>query len=127
MSPKKAREQIQFHIGAGFEVSEVHLRTMARILSANSTFMDPEYIEEQQSHWNGVPRDVAKETRISFMTPCLRLRWQYAQVLFIPPQFILTYPDRALEELETGVKPEKVASCNTCGKADCKLFCSSYV
>ncbi|KZV74815.1 hypothetical protein PENSPDRAFT_647598 [Peniophora sp. CONT] len=107
MSTKKAREQIQFHTGAGFEVSEVHLRTLARILSANSTFMDQDYIDEQQSHWNGISRDVAKETRISFMAPCLRLRWL------------------ALEELETGVKPKKIANCSACGKEGCKLFCSS--
>lgn len=124
MPKKKAREQIQFYVGAGFEVSEVHLRTMARILSANSTFMDPDYINEQQSHWNGISRDVAKETRISFMAPCLRLRWQWV-LTHVIHHYGLTCSRRTLEELETAVKPKKIVNCNTCGKEGCKLFCSS--
>ena len=76
MNHQKAREQLQFHMQSGIEVPEVHLRTYARILSANSDLLADELEEELQSHWGGISPEVAKETRISFITPCLRLRWR---------------------------------------------------
>lgn len=74
---RKAREQLQNHLGAAIQMPEHHLRTFARILSANSDLVDPEWKAELQSHWSGVPQDVIKETNISFIVPLLRLRWGY--------------------------------------------------
>lgn len=78
MTPRKAREELHFHLTHGIEMSEVHLRAWAQLLSANAAFVDKEYVDEQQSHWNGLSREQIKETRISFVAPCLRLRWRYA-------------------------------------------------
>ncbi|KAI0311544.1 hypothetical protein OF83DRAFT_1166299 [Amylostereum chailletii] len=102
-----AREKLQYHLRTGLQMSEVHMRTFARILASNSDLIDPDYKREMQSHWHGVSHDVAKETRISFVAPCLRLRW------------------RALEELETGVSLAKFTSCNKCGETGKKLTCGS--
>ncbi|KAI0311543.1 hypothetical protein OF83DRAFT_1287480 [Amylostereum chailletii] len=104
---RQAREKLQLHLRTGLEMPEVHMRTFARILSSNSDLLDPEYKTEMQSHWKGISREVAKETRISFVAPCLRLRW------------------RALEELETGVPPSKFTACNKCGETGKKLTCGS--
>ena len=76
MNARKAREQLQFHLQSGIEMFETHLRTFARVLSANSDLLDPEYKAELQSHWSGLSQDVIKETNISFIVPCLRLRWR---------------------------------------------------
>ncbi|KAI0085924.1 hypothetical protein BDY19DRAFT_963725 [Irpex rosettiformis] len=107
MNPRKAREELQRHLQSGIEMHETHLRTYARFLSANSDLLSDEYKEELQSHWSGLSPEVIKETNISFIVPCLRLRW------------------RTLEEITLGHKPEKIADCNKCGKAGCKLSCGS--
>ena len=76
MTERKAREQLHRHMQGGFEISDDHLRMWARILDANSTFLDPEHVNELQSHWNGIDAQVAAQTKISFISPCLRLRWR---------------------------------------------------
>lgn len=109
MTLRKAREELQDRLTRGVEMSPLHLRLWAQILSANSALVDKEYVEEIQSHWSGLTREQVAETRISFVAPCLRLRW------------------RAQEELETGVRPAKVMTCKKCGKDGCKLSCGKYV
>ncbi|EJD48437.1 hypothetical protein AURDEDRAFT_85720 [Auricularia subglabra TFB-10046 SS5] len=106
LNERKAREKLTFHLQSGIEVPDDHLRTWARILDANAALIDREYVDEAQSHWSGLSQEAIKETRISFVTPCLRLRW------------------RALEELETGVAPARWAKCRKCGKDGCKLSCA---
>ncbi|KAF9030311.1 hypothetical protein BDZ89DRAFT_672575 [Hymenopellis radicata] len=107
-SPRKVLEQLQEHLGSGIETPDAHLRTFARLLSYNSSLLDPTFVDELQSHWNGISHDVIKETRISFFVPCLRLRW------------------RALEEIESGIplKPPQT-TCNACGKPAERLICNS--
>ncbi|KZV81166.1 hypothetical protein EXIGLDRAFT_844820 [Exidia glandulosa HHB12029] len=105
MTDRKAAEKLHFHLTSGVSMSALHLRLWAQILDVNAQLVDKEYVEEQQSHWSGLSREQIKETGISFVVPCLRLRW------------------RTLEELETGVKPAKVVTCVKCGKDGCKLSC----
>lgn len=76
LSPKKLRAKLQWYLQSGNEVAEPHLRMFARLLSFNSGLIDPAYVEELQSHWSGLSRDVVKETNVSFFVPCLRLRWR---------------------------------------------------
>lgn len=75
-SAADVRKNLQFRFGIGEKVPDADLSTFARLLSHNAGLLDPDYTEELQSHWNGVPRDVAHETRISFFVPCLRPRFR---------------------------------------------------
>ncbi|ESK86290.1 ankyrin repeat and mynd domain-containing protein 2-like [Moniliophthora roreri MCA 2997] len=103
MSDEAAKEKINFYTGCSQEVSEDHLRTFVRVLDANADLLDTDYVEETQSHWKGVSKALAQQTRISFFSPCLRLRWS------------------ALEEVETGKKPWKADPlCAACGKKGMK-------
>jgi hypothetical protein len=76
MSPAAARKKLEYGLQTAVPFPEVHIRTLARVLDANSSFLDPSYVEELQSHWKGISREVEKETKISFITPCMRLRWR---------------------------------------------------
>lgn len=76
MNARKAREQLEHHIQSGLEMPQLHVRTFARFLSANSDLVDPEWKAEMQSHWSGLSQEVIKETNISFIAPMLRLRWK---------------------------------------------------
>jgi hypothetical protein len=87
MSAAEARKKLQYHLQIGVPFAEIHLRTLARVLDVNSTFLDPTYVEELQSHWKGVSRDVEKETKISFITPCMRMRWRYFRCLRTKPVY----------------------------------------
>lgn len=89
-------------------MQEEHIRFLARMLAYNSSLVDPDVVDEKQSHWNGVSRDVKAETRLSFFVPALRLRW------------------RALEEIETGIPPTVApTNCGKCGKKASKMMCAS--
>ena len=79
MNARNAREKLQRHLQDVIDISDSHLRMWARLLDANSTFLDPEYVKEMQSHWNGVQPEVAAQSKISFIVPCLRLRWRYVR------------------------------------------------
>ncbi|KAG9222180.1 hypothetical protein CCMSSC00406_0009007 [Pleurotus cornucopiae] len=107
-TPVEVNEEFKYHLQCGIETAEPHLRMFARMLSYNSTLLDPEWVNEQQSHWNGIQQDVKKETKISFIVPCLRLRW------------------RALQEIETGI-PIKILglTCHKCDQPAEKLICNS--
>ncbi len=109
-TPVEVNKAFKFHLQCGIGTAEPHLRMFARMLSYNSTLLDPAWVNEQQSHWNGIQQDVKKETKISFIVPCLRLRW------------------RALQEIETGI-PIKILglTCHKCDQPAEKLICNSYV
>ncbi|KAL4255330.1 MUB1/samB family protein [Pleurotus pulmonarius] len=107
-TPVEVNNAFKFHLQCGIGTAEPHLRMFARMLSYNSTLLDPAWVNEQQSHWNGIRQDVKKETKISFIAPCLRLRW------------------RALQEIETGI-PIKILglTCHKCDQPAEKLICNS--
>ncbi|KAL0952185.1 hypothetical protein HGRIS_008797 [Hohenbuehelia grisea] len=102
------RNKLKFHVGAGIETEEIHLRTFARLLSHNASLLDPKFSAKFQSHWKGISEAVKGETMISFFVPCLRLRW------------------RAMEEIEVG-KPIEIlgTTCPTCGVTADKLLCTA--
>ncbi|KAK7677844.1 hypothetical protein QCA50_019156 [Cerrena zonata] len=105
---KKVREKLQWHLTTGEEMGAAHLQMLARILSFNAELVDKDYVDEIQSHWNGISKDVASESKISFFVPCLRLRF------------------RALEQIETGITPNPERICAACGKStESKLMCGS--
>lgn len=74
---KKVREKLQWHLQTGEEMPPTHLKLLARLLSFNADLVNRDYAEELQSHWNGIAKDVANESKISFFVPCLRLRFRY--------------------------------------------------
>ena len=68
------REKLQSHLAGGEEMPCTHIQTCARLLSFNADLVDKDFADELQSHWNGISKEVAKESKISFFVPCLRLR-----------------------------------------------------
>lgn len=120
----QARAKLTDRLQDSYHIPEEHLRMCARTLSANADLVDTEYAKEQQSHWNDIANDVASETRISFLAPCMRLRWRYV-VSHAAYRGANRY--RALEEIDTGVGLKKVKTCNACKKETEKLVCSQYV
>ncbi|KAJ7777542.1 hypothetical protein DFH07DRAFT_731156 [Mycena maculata] len=105
-SDSELRVELEKRMASGEEMPEEHLRMFARLLSYNADFVDREWVDDQQSHWN-IPKEVKKETRISFFVPCLR------------PRF------RAVEEIETGKKPIPYTQCGKCNKDAKKTMCGS--
>jgi hypothetical protein len=77
-SEKDIQRELQWRMVTGLPIEETHLRTFARLLSYNSELLKPEFVEEQQSHWNGVSRELAEQSKISFFVPCLRMRWRWS-------------------------------------------------
>jgi len=77
-SQAEISRKFQMELSAGEEVESSHLRMFARLLSFNSELLGSDYVGEMQSHWNGISRQVANESNISFFVPCLRLRWRCA-------------------------------------------------
>ena len=73
---KQVSAEFQRQLAASEEMQPAHIRLFARLLSSNAELVDPEYIRDEQSHWNNVPREVINETKIAFFVPCLRLRWR---------------------------------------------------
>ncbi|KAK0196107.1 hypothetical protein F5146DRAFT_1028579 [Armillaria mellea] len=52
-SSKQIREELQFHMQYGEQVSGPPLRIAARLLPFSPELLDPAYSEEYQSHCNG--------------------------------------------------------------------------
>ncbi|KAJ6526578.1 hypothetical protein DFH09DRAFT_168768 [Mycena vulgaris] len=105
-SDDDVRVELEKRLAAGEEMPEEHLLMLARLLSHNADLIDKEWVDDQQSHWN-IPKDVKKETRVSFFVPCLR------------PRF------RAIEEIETGIAPMPYTQCGKCKKDAQKTMCGS--
>lgn len=75
-SAAKVQKEFQLQLGAYEHVEDAKLRMLARLLSYNSELISSDYALEQQSHWNGISKELAEQTRISFFAPCLRMRWR---------------------------------------------------
>ncbi|KAJ7145819.1 hypothetical protein C8R44DRAFT_655794 [Mycena epipterygia] len=105
-SDDDVRVELEKHMTAGEEMPEAHLCMLARLLSHNADLVDKEWVDDQQSHWN-IPKEVKKETRISFFVPCSR------------PRF------KAVEEIETGKTPTPCTQCGECQKDAKKTMCGS--
>ncbi|KAJ7575975.1 hypothetical protein C8J56DRAFT_1049383 [Mycena floridula] len=63
---KVVRKKLGFLIGCAEEVGDSHLLMFARLLFSNTDLLDAAYLADMQSHWNRIPLDVIKETRISY-------------------------------------------------------------
>lgn len=76
LPPTKVRAKFRDAMADSHGFSLPHIRMCARTLSANADLVDAEYAREEQSHWNKISKEVARETKISFLVPCMRLRYR---------------------------------------------------
>ncbi|KAJ6542689.1 hypothetical protein B0H19DRAFT_1171458 [Mycena capillaripes] len=103
-SDDDVRVELERQITSAQQIPQEHLLMLARLLSYNSGLIDPSWVNAQQAH---VSDEVKMETRISFFVPCLR------------PRF------KAIEEIETGLKPMPYRLCGECKRTTNGTICGT--